>query len=254
MNHQPLVTVVITARNADPYLNDCLKSVTASTHTNLQIVVVDDGSTDNTANIINDWAAKETRIEAFHHHPLGRRAALEFAHNRAEGSAQCWIDADDIVHPRAIAECVAKLDDTHQLIYTYRRLIGPTGEFLRPDPKNKIGYKPLQILVDNMIFHLRLFTTELFAVSGGVGNLESAIDWDMNLRMTEHTQPKCIPQMLYDYRIHPNRMSNKPEQHPSGRTAVNQAIKRRKLNIELITNNTGWHIRKQTPPPKPKLP
>ena len=104
-----------------------------------------------------------------------------------------------------------------------------------------------------MIFHLRLFTTELFAVSGGVGNLESAIDWDMNLRMTEHTQPKCVPQILYDYRIHPHRMSNKPEQHQNGLTAVKEAIKRRNLNLELITNNTGWHIRKQTPPTKPEL-
>ena len=48
-----------------------------------------------------------------------------------------------------------------------------------------------------MIFHLRMFTADLFHESGGVGDLESAIDWDMNLRMTEHTTPRCIPRILY---------------------------------------------------------
>ncbi|MEE9414520.1 MAG: glycosyltransferase, partial [Acidimicrobiales bacterium] len=189
-------------------------------------------------------------------YPQGRRGALEFAHNQAAGEVQCWVDADDTIHPDAISECVRKLDDTHQLVYSYRQLIGPDNQNLGPDPKNRISYTPLKILVDNMIFHLRLFTTELFTVSGGVDNLESAIDWDMNLRMTEHTKPKCVPRILYNYRIHPNRMSNQPEQHHSGRTAVKQAIKRRNLNIKLITNNSGWHLQKHqpTPPTTPTLP
>ncbi len=66
MSPKRLVTVIITARDAGKYLNDCLQSVTASTYQNLQIVVVNDGSTDTTAGIIDQWPAKETRIEAFH--------------------------------------------------------------------------------------------------------------------------------------------------------------------------------------------
>lgn len=246
MGNQQLVSVIVTARDADSYLNACVESIAASTYENLQIVVVNDGSTDHTGDILDDWSRRESRVQVTHSEPVGRNAALKLAHNQAEGVYQCWVDADDLVHPTGIAEAVTKISSQHQLVYTHRQLIRADGNVHGPDPKNRIPYRPNQILVDNMIFHLRVFTTEIFHASGGVGDLASSIDWDMNLRMTEHTEPRCIPRILYSYRTQPGRMSGRPEQHIAGQQAVKNAIERRGLDAELVINNTGWHLRKPT--------
>ncbi len=175
--------------------------------------------------------------------PQGRLAALRLAHAMATGDVMAWVDSDDVIAPTALAACVARLDDAHQLVYTHRRLIDEHGRNRGPHQKNAIPYSPVQLLVSNMIFHLRVFTRGVFDQAGGVGELSSAIDWDMNLRMTEHTTPQVVPQLLYSYRIRPGRMSGTPHQAANAQLAIRQAIARRRLPVELVVNDQGWHLR-----------
>jgi chondroitin synthase len=237
-----VVSVVVTAYNASRFLDGCLSSIVASTHRDLDVVVVDDGSTDETADIIDRWAGLEERIHHVSTPHVGRRAALELAHSVADGDVHCWVDADDEVHPSAIGTCLAKVDDDHELVYSYRDLMNGAGVSLGPHVKNRVMYRPLQLLVDNMIFHLRMFTADLFDRSGGVGDLESAIDWDMNLRMSELTPTVCVPRVLYRYRVHDDRMSMSPAQVECGQIAVRRAIERRGLDAELVVTDSGWHL------------
>jgi hypothetical protein len=97
-------------------------------------------------------------------------------------------------------------------------------------------------LVDNMIFHLRLFSAALFGRAGGVGDLESAIDWDMNLRMAELTSVACVPRVLYRYRVHDNRMSTSDAQTSCSQIAVRRAIARRGLDAELHVVDGQWEL------------
>jgi glycosyltransferase involved in cell wall biosynthesis len=238
------VSVIVTAFNAERYLADSLASVLASSHRELEVIVVDDGSSDSTAEIIERCAATDTRVLPLLSAHRGRRAALEEAHAAANGAVHCWVDADDVVHRRGIEYALRRLDPEHQLVYTYRDLIDVNGAQLGPHLKNKIPYEPARLLVDNMVFHLRLFTAELFATSGGVGRYESAIDWDMNLRMTELTTPACVPQSLYSYRQHAERMSTSPMQAACGQAAVRDAIARRGLAVDLVIDDVGWRLRR----------
>ena len=96
-----------------------------------------------------------------------------------------------------------------------------------------------------MIFHFRMFTRELLDRAGGVGDLESAIDWDMNLRMTEHTTPRCVPRVLYDYRVREGRMTGTTAQRASGELAVERAIERRQLPYRLVVNSRGFHLQQR---------
>jgi glycosyltransferase involved in cell wall biosynthesis len=241
-----VVSVVVTAFDADRYLDGCLASIVASSHRELDVVVVDDGSTDGTAEIIDRWARSEQRIRSVSTPHVGRREALTLAHGLAHGDLHCWVDADDEVHPSGIASCLAWVDAEHELVYSYRELIDATGVSLGPHVKNRVTYRPIQLLVDNMIFHLRLFTAELFERSGGVGKLESSIDWDMNLRMAELTSVVCVPRVLYRYRVHDDRMSMNEAQSKCGQVAVRRAIERRGLDAELIVRNRGWELRQRS--------
>jgi glycosyltransferase involved in cell wall biosynthesis len=238
----PTVSVIVTAHNTASYIDECVASIVASTYTDLDIVIVDDGSTDTTAHIIDHWATRDPRLQVAHTTRHGRRAALQLAHQQAIGRLHCWVDSDDRIHPTAIARCVDAIDDAHQLVYTHRQLLNPDSTVRGVDPRNRVAYRTRQLLVDNMIFHLRMFTADLFTASGGVGDFESAIDWDMNLRMTEHTTPRCVPRVLYDYRIRADRMTGRPDQIRNAEIAVRNAIDRRQLPYQLRTTGSGWHL------------
>lgn len=237
-----LLSVIITAYQAEAYLDECLASVSRSDYENLQIVLVNDGSSDSTADVCEKWARMDPRIELHQRSHEGRNGALVFAHSQARGEAQCVVDADDRVLPRAFSRSMAKLSPTHELTYTYRDLIDSEGNVISTHKKNRIVYKPMQLLVDNMIFHLRTFTTSLFERAGGVGPFERCEDWDENLRMSELTEVRCIPQILYQYRLHPEQISRTPQQNEEGAVAVRNAISRRGLDVELLVNDAGFHI------------
>ena len=249
-----LLSVIITAYQAEAYLEECLHSVCNADYPNLQIVLVDDGSTDNTQDICERWATIDARIELHQRDHQGRNAALKFAHSKARGEVQCVVDADDIVLPKAFTRSIDKLSDSHQLVYTYRDLIDSRGNTITVHDKNRIQYRPNQLLVDNMIFHLRTFTTRLFEKAGGVGEFERCEDWDENLRMSEHTNVRCIPQVLYRYRIHESQISRTTRQNEEGAIAVRNAIKRRGLNLDLVVNDKGFHLRQRKTPPPLSLP
>lgn len=172
MKSSTLLSVIVTAYQAEAFLDECLSSVCGSDYANLQIVLVNDGSTDSTAEICDRWASKDARIELHHREHEGRNGALKFAHAQAKGDAQCVVDADDIVLPRGFGASIEKLSRTHELTYTYRDLIDSHGNLVSIHDKNKIVYRPMQLLVDNMVFHLRTFTTSLFERAGGVGEFE----------------------------------------------------------------------------------
>ncbi|MEL6894258.1 MAG: glycosyltransferase family A protein [Actinomycetota bacterium] len=240
-----MLSVIVTTHNTSAYIDECIESILASTTSDFEVIVVDDGSTDDTQTKLQRWSDRDDRVCVDYRDHQGRRAALVRAHQLAAGEALCWVDSDDRVHPDAFARSLATIDDEHQLVWTQRTPIDSAGRPRGDDRRNRIPYRPDQLLVDNMIFHLRTFTAELFATAGGIGDLESAIDWDMNLRMVEHTTPKHIPRRLYDYRIRTGRMGGTISQHLNGRIAVERAVARRGLPYRLVTNRTGWHIAKR---------
>jgi succinoglycan biosynthesis protein ExoO len=98
-----LVTVVMANFNGMRHLNAAIRSVLAQSHTNLELIVVDDASTDASATIINEWTQADKRVRAILHQSNGgparaRNAALE----AAEGEWIAIVDADDQIHPERL--------------------------------------------------------------------------------------------------------------------------------------------------------
>ncbi len=93
----PLVSVVVPAYNAERYLDRCLGSLVGQTHRNLEIIVVDDGSTDSTADIANRWAAEDSRIKVVRRQNGGQGAARNVGMRMAGGKYIGFVDADDYV-------------------------------------------------------------------------------------------------------------------------------------------------------------
>ena len=96
---RPKVSVIVPAYNAEKYIEQCVESLLEQTIENIEIIIIDDGSTDRTAKILNEYAVKDNRIRLFHQKNCGlyktRERALEYVNGEYVG----WVDADDFVAP-----------------------------------------------------------------------------------------------------------------------------------------------------------
>lgn len=101
-NEEILVSVIIPAYNAEQYVGFCLDTVIAQTHKNLEIIVVDDGSTDNTGKICDEYAEKDPRIKVIHQENKGLSGARNAALDIMSGEYVAFIDSDDFIEFQAI--------------------------------------------------------------------------------------------------------------------------------------------------------
>ena len=95
--NNPLISVIIPVYNAEPFLPACLDSVLSQDYSSFEILVIDDGSTDNSAAIIDRYAAREPRIVALHQSNAGVSAARNRGLAEARGEYSAFVDADDRV-------------------------------------------------------------------------------------------------------------------------------------------------------------
>lgn len=98
-----LISVVVPAYNCAPWLPRCLDSLLNQTYPNLEIVVVNDGSSDNTGAVLDDYAARHPRIRAVHQENAGECAARLSGVDAAKGDWIGFVDSDDEVEPQMYA-------------------------------------------------------------------------------------------------------------------------------------------------------
>ena len=97
-----LVSIIVPIYNLDPYLKRCITSLRDQTHTNLQIILVDDGSTDHSAETCDRYAKKDKRIKVIRKHNGGVSSARNAGLQAAKGNYVCFVDADDYVAPQYV--------------------------------------------------------------------------------------------------------------------------------------------------------
>lgn len=95
-----MISVIIPVYNSEKYLPTCLESIFNSTYQDFEIILVDDGSTDNSGIICDDFAAKEPRIKVIHKSNAGVAEARNDGLKNATGEYVAFMDNDDVIHPR----------------------------------------------------------------------------------------------------------------------------------------------------------
>ncbi|WP_300908493.1 glycosyltransferase family A protein, partial [uncultured Desulfovibrio sp.] len=105
----PRITVAMPAHNAAPYINEAVDSILGQTCRDFELLVVDDGSTDDTARRVEAYADKRLRLIRLKSNQ-GRAAARNAALDEARGAYLAWMDADDMAMPRRLEKQAAFLD------------------------------------------------------------------------------------------------------------------------------------------------
>lgn len=91
----PLVSVIVPVYNVERYLGECLESILGQTFRDFEVILVDDGSTDKSGSICDEYAEKDARIKVFHQKNQGVSAARNFALSKATGRYVMFVDPDD---------------------------------------------------------------------------------------------------------------------------------------------------------------
>lgn len=112
MNTQDLVSIIIPVYNVENYLNKCLRSVVTQTYSNLEIILVDDGSTDSSPALCDKWEKSDSRIIVLHKQNGGLGSARNTGLDRAAGKYICFIDSDDYVEKNMVERLVQE-SETH---------------------------------------------------------------------------------------------------------------------------------------------
>lgn len=98
----PLVSVIVPVYNVKPYLNEALDSVINQTYRNQEIILIDDGSTDGSGEICDEYATRDNRIKVIHQTNQGLSAARNAGLDIMHGSVISFLDSDDAFHPQMI--------------------------------------------------------------------------------------------------------------------------------------------------------
>ncbi|MBQ9017281.1 glycosyltransferase [Candidatus Saccharibacteria bacterium] len=91
------ISIIVPVYNTEKYLEKCLRSLVGQSYDNMEIILVDDGSTDNSGKICNEWAKKDKRIKAFHKKNGGLSDARNYGLTKATGEYVGFVDSDDWV-------------------------------------------------------------------------------------------------------------------------------------------------------------
>lgn len=95
----PLVSIIVPVYQVKEYISECVESLLAQTYTNLEILLVDDGSTDGSGEICDEYAAKDSRVRVVHQENQGPSVARNTGLDYAKGEFVAFVDADDVALP-----------------------------------------------------------------------------------------------------------------------------------------------------------
>ncbi|MDF5725065.1 MAG: glycosyltransferase family A protein [Rhizonema sp. PD37] len=214
----PLVSVIIPAYNAETFIARTLNSVLSQTYENIEILVVDDGSKDKTAEIIEQFAQKDNRIIFFNQANAGVAAARNLAIQNSRGEYIAPLDADDIWDQTKIekqVKLILQSEPTVGLIYAWSILIDEEGLIIgRYDIDDFFKFRVVEGYVYPIMLYYNfignasatLIRRDCFEQVGYYNcqlreqNAQGCEDWDMYLRIAESYECRVVPEFLIGYR------------------------------------------------------
>ena len=207
----PLISLITTVYNRSSFLCGTIDSILAQTYAHFELLIWDDGSTDNSVEIAQHYARLDPRVRLIAvPNNQGLSVSLKAAIATTSGRYLGWVDSDDLLAPSALEATVAVLNESPHvgLVYTNYHLIDEQGRDCGLGKLCRTPYSKEQLLVDFMTFHFRLIRRTVYDQVGGIDDsLEVSEDYDLCLKLSEVTEVQHLDQTLYYYRRHSHNIT-----------------------------------------------
>ena len=216
MSSRPLVSVIIPVFNGTNYLADAVESVLEQTYENVELLVVDDGSTNGTWELIQSF---DDRVRGIHKKNGGVATALNRGIEAANGSYIAWLSHDDLFLPNKLQLQVAYLEEIAEACacYTDFRVIDSHGMTLRDVVTPSLSRAELRRHLFGHMFingSTMLIDRECFDRLGGFReDLKTTQDAEMWFRILDHWEIGRVPEILGLQRTHPGQGSQETGPH-----------------------------------------
>lgn len=115
-----LVSIIVPVYNVEKWLEQCVNSILAQTYKNFELILVDDGSTDNSGFICDSLANSDNRIKVFHKQNGGLSSARNYGLSHAGGGYIVFVDSDDMISPTLLESCLENISRTGSDIVEYQ--------------------------------------------------------------------------------------------------------------------------------------
>ncbi len=200
----PRISIIVPCYNQASYIGHTLDSVLAQTYPHWECIVMDDGSADNTREVVQAYCQKDARIRYYRQENAGVSRARNNAVKQAAGEFLLPLDGDDLIGPTYVEEALRYFQERPgtKLVYCLARRFGDVNEpWLLPE------YRYEWLVIENMIFCSAVFRKADFEKAGGYNeNMATGLeDWDFYLNLLG-PQDKVyrIPKVLFFYRTRTN--------------------------------------------------
>ena len=233
INRTPLVSVIVPAFNSEDYIERTIETVFAQTFTDLELIVVDDGSMDGTALIVQNLTRKYLGIRLIEQENRGIAAARNKGIVESRGELIAILDADDLWHPAKLQRQVEYLDLNHDVsvVNCYSAVVDVDGLHLgwRFGGVSK-GNVYRQMLKQDLVAggSVPLIRRRALQACGLFDEeLSTRCDWDLWLRLSRKFSFGTVPQALVGYTRRPNSASHNYEDMLEVGVAVLQKVTER---------------------------
>ncbi len=211
------VSIIIPVYNTEKFIEPCIESALNQSYKDIEIIAIDDGSTDDSLKILEKF---QDRIKIIHKENGGTATALNAGIKEMTGDWFKWLSADDILYPNAVEELIKEsekiTDKTNVIFYSNYDVINSKGEiirqFIEPDYNGLSTFRFNVILLDH---HIGNGTTSLIHKSMferyGLFNETIGYSEDHELWLRFCLIHKCrlhlIPKILAKYRVHKEQLT-----------------------------------------------
>jgi glycosyltransferase involved in cell wall biosynthesis len=201
----PLVSVLTTSYNREKYIAEAIESILASTYTNFELIIVDDGSKDRTVEIAKSYAAKDARIKVYiNEENLGDYPNRNKAASYAKGKYLKYVDADDLIYPSGLELLVKMMEQFPESgwgLCSLPQFAGKPYPFMLT-PKEAYLYNYFESGIFNKAPLSAIIKRDIFEKAGGFGAIRMAGDFEMWNRLAQKYNVVLMPDGIVWYREH----------------------------------------------------
>lgn len=196
---KPLVSVVVPVYNIQNYVGKCLESLVNQSYANIEVVVVDDGSIDDSGKICDAYALKNGQIKVYHKKNGGLSDARNYGIGKARGEYVALVDGDDTVSKDFVAEMVKAMDEKTDVVICGFNEVIPEKKTLSGKEatiKLLVEQENLEIVAWNKLYRRELFNSIYYPVGE---KYEDTLTTYKVLALASRV--KYVPKSLYKYKV-----------------------------------------------------